>query len=463
MLSKLEKHQQFISKLFVNANFFSLLSLTVFLMLQPRTSVAQIIAEVSESAFEPTSAPFISSTPVWNISGFGTIGVVGQAGGKDLRLVRNSAQAGPSSRLSALPDSRLGLQLNWNPEGGWEGAVQGVWLPRPSDTPLGQYIESAYFGYRFGFNTRVWIGRTTPDIYLFVDSRNIGFALPWARPPVDFYGFAPLTSVDGISINQRWFSGEATWRARASAGTIDSSASVANGSSIGFKGHDTLAVGLTREEGSLQIKASYIYSRAKIRIDPALGQLRQRLIGLSALPVSGLAGQINPLLPNLWDGGKVNYLALAALYETGPWTLITEASHTRIPNSSLSAARAYVTAGYRQGMVTYYGTLSRVRPDRDAPGTPALADTLGPVIGEAGAQQAQALAGYAIMAGNDYRHDQQTVGIGLRWDFKPNAALKLQVDRFDVKRNGSAGWRYSDGRPGRGTLVSVLVDFVWGQ
>lgn len=151
------------------------------------------------------------------------------------------------------------------------------------------------------------------------------------------------------------------------------------------------------------------------------------------------------------------------MYETGPWTLIGEASHTRVPDSPLSASRAYVSAGYRQGLVTWYGLVSRVRPDRAAVGTPAFADTLGPVIGEAGAQQAQALAGYAVAAGSNYRYDQQTVGVGLRWDFKPNAALKLQVDRFDVKRNGSAGWRYSDGRPTRGTLFTVLVDFVWGQ
>ncbi len=411
----------------------------------------------------PATVAAQTEAPAWNVSGFGTLGLVDQSGGGDLRFSRNSTQRGPNSRLSALPDSRLGLQVDWNPGGGWEGAVQGVWLPRPEGTPLRQYVESAYLGYRFWPDTRVRIGRTTPDIFLFANSRSIGFALPWARPPVDFYGFVPLASVNGIDVDQRWFSGEATWRARATAGTIESSVTDIQGGRVSFKGSDTWAVSLTREEGGLQTKASFIRTRAQTGIGPEVAQLRQGLAELGQLPVPGLAQQVGNLSTNLWDSGPASYLSFAAMYETGPWTLIGEASHTRVPDSPLSASRAYVSAGYRQGLVTWYGLVSRVRPDRAAVGTPAFADTLGPVIGEAGAQQAQALAGYAVAAGSNYRYDQQTVGVGLRWDFKPNAALKLQVDRFDVKRNGSAGWRYSDGRPTRGTLFTVLVDFVWGQ
>ncbi|MGI4778036.1 MAG: hypothetical protein ACRYGA_07935 [Janthinobacterium lividum] len=415
------------------------------------------------TALAPATGAAQIATPTWNLSGFGTLGVVDRSGGGELRFSRNSTQRGPGSRLSALPDSRLGLQVDWDPGGGWEGAVQGVWLPRPSGTPMQQSIESAYLGYRFWPDTRVRIGRMSPDIFLFADSRSIGFALPWARPPVDFYGFVPLASIDGIDVDQHWYSGESTWRARASAGLVQSSVTDIEGSRVSFKGHDTWAVSLTREEGGLQTKASYIRTRARTDIGSGVAQLRQGLADLSQLPVPGLADRIAALSPNLWDSGDVSYLSFAVMYETGPWTLISEAGRTRAPGSPLSASRAYVSAGYRQGMVTYYGLASRVRPDRAAIGTPAFADTLGPVIGEAGAQQAQALAGYAVAAGNNYRYDQQTFGVGLRWDFKANAALKLQVDRFDVKRNGSAGWRYSDGRATRGMLVSVLVDFVWGQ
>ncbi len=95
--------------------------------------------------------------------------------------------------------------------------------------------------------------------------------------------------------------------------------------------------------------------------------------------------------------------------------------------------------------------------------TPDVASSLAPVAGPAAARQAQMLAGYATYAANQLRFDQSTFGVGLRWDFASNAALKFQVDRFHVRQNGGAGWRNHDGHAAKGNLVSLLVDFVWGQ
>ncbi len=423
--------------------------------------VAAVAAMPSQAQSQAPSPPLTSSA--WDISGFGTLGVVDQYGGKDLRFLRNSTQLGASSKFSAVPDSRLGLQLDWRNGSQWEGGIQGVLLPRPSGTPATESIEWAYLGCRLWPDTRVRIGRTSPDIFLFADSRNVGFALPWARPPVDFYGNVPLAAIDGIDFDQRWFSGESTWRARASAGSVATSVTDTEGTRAKFTGRDTWALSLTREEGGFLMKASYLRSRLRLDTGAGAAQLRQGLRELSALPVPGLSDTIGGLNRNLWDSGPAGYLALAAMYETGPWTFISEASQVKVPRSPLSARRAYVSAGYRQGAITYYGVASRVKPTVSAVAEPDLAGSLSPFIGPEGGQEAQALAGFAVAAGANYRYDQSTIGVGLRWDFLPNAALKLQVDRFNVYRNGSAGWRYSDGRATQGTLVSVLVDFMWGQ
>ncbi len=96
--------------------------------------------------------------------------------------------------------------------------------------------------------------------------------------------------------------------------------------------------------------------------------------------------------------------------------------------------------------VTYYALASRVKPQEAALATPDVASSLAPAAGPAAARQAQMLAGYATYAANQFRFDQSTFGVGLRWDFASNAALKLQVDRFHVRQNGAAGWRNHDGR-----------------
>ena len=51
----------------------------------------------------------------------------------------------------------------------------------------------------------------------------------------------------------------------------------------------------------------------------------------------------------------------------------------------------------------------------------------------------------------------------MRWDLSPNVALKIQLDRFKVHSNAGGGWVNSNAQGAKGTLGSVVVDFVWGQ
>jgi hypothetical protein len=429
----------------------------------PRPTWASVSALAFAAVLAAAAVPVrAQSDSAWNLSGFGTLGTVGQEGGHDWGFARNSTQRGASSHASVTPDSRLGLQLNWDGGPQWEGGIQGVLLRKPAGTPVAESIEWGYLGYRPWPNTRVRLGRTSPDIFLFADSRNVGFALPWARPPVDFYGFAPLASIDGVDLDQRWLMADSTWRARLTAGFVRTGVTDVDGGRVPLRGRDSLALGLSMEQGGLLLKASYLRSRIQLTPGTGFSQLVQGLNDLAAVPVPGLAGTVDTLGQNLWSGGPASYLALAAQYETGPWTFIAEGSDLRVPRSPLSARRAYVSVGYRIGPVTYYGLASRAKPRHAAFVEPDLATPLAP-LGPEAAQEAQVLAGYAAAAGNNYRFDQSTVGVGLRWDFASTAALKLQLDRFDVRRDGGAGWRFSDSRPARGTVFTVLVDFVWGQ
>ena len=63
---------------------------------------------------------------------------------------------------------------------------------------------------------------------------------------------------------------------------------------------------------------------------------------------------------------------------------------------------------------------------------------------------------------NFVRHDQYTAGVGVRWDFADNAALKLQADRVEAKRSSSlldAAGNRTDARSF--TLLSATLDFVF--
>lgn len=401
--------------------------------------------------------------PSWNLSGFGSLGAIYQSGGAGGGFLRNSVQEGADASFSATEDSRLGLQLNWNGGPRWSGAVQAVALERPSAARPAESVEWAYLAYRPRPDSQIRLGRTNPDMFLYADSRNVGYALPWARPPVDFYGFAPAAAVDGLDLEQRWPSDDAQWRARLTVGQISSTGSDSRGQALALRGRDIVSLGSSREEGGLMVKASYERGRIAMGMPAGLAELRDGLAQLAALPVPGLAESIEPLRQGLWTGGPVRYLALGAQYDRGPWSLITEASDLEAPHSPLSGRRAYASLSHRSGSVSVYGLASRVRPKKPAPAVPDLATTLAPMVGAQAAAQAQMLASYAGAAVAQYRYDQNTVGAGLRWDCATNASLKLQVDRFHVHANGAAGWRRSDGQAMRGTLYSLVFDFVWGQ
>lgn len=407
----------------------------------------------------------VSASPEvrWDASGFGTLGLVSQEGGHDWGFVRNSAQLGAGHRVSALPDSRAGLQLDVSAGEEWEGGVQAVVLRRPNGTPIGESLERAYVGYRPFTETRIRLGRTSPDTFLFADSRHVGFALPWARPPVDFYGFFPVAAIDGAEIEQRWASGDSTWRAKLTAGVMRTSVTDGVGDRLPMQGHGLKGLSLTREEDGLLLKFSYLSGRLRVSVGPEADQLRQALHDLSSLPVPSLTAPLEHLQENLWSGGSLSYMALGLQYETGPWTVIAEGSRLQVPKSPLSADRAYLSLGYRQGAVTWYGVASRVTPRQKAMAEPELTSLLTPVVGPEPAQQAQVVAGYATAAADNYRYHQRTVGAGVRWDFSPTAALKLQADRSTVYNNGGAGWRFSDAQAAKATVYSVVVDVVWGQ
>jgi hypothetical protein len=399
----------------------------------------------------------------WRISGFGSAGITAQSGADGWGFLRSSSQLGASESVSATQDSRLGVQLNWRHDARWDAALQAVAVHKPAGTPMVESIESAYVGYRPTPNTHLRLGRTSPDIFLFSDSRNVGYVYPWARPPVDFYGFAPVGSINGIDLNQRWHQGDVLWRARATAGSFGISViRQSDGKRIPIQGRDALVLSLAREQGNLLLKASYFDARLNAGLSSGLAQLRQGLTQLSALPVPGLAESIAPLQTNLWSQGGVRYISLGSQWDNGPWTAIGEYSDLDIPKSPLGAQRAYASLGYRYQRVTFYGLASRVLPKKPPATAPDL-QALAPMIGPAAAAQAQQLVDFTADAGAMLRFDQSTFGVGMRWDWASCCALKLQVDRFQVQAYGSGGWFNNDPRPAKGILASAVLDFVWGQ
>src|SRR6185369_2563780 len=67
----------------------------------------------------------------------------------------------------------------------------------------------------------VRIGRIVLPTFMVADSRKVGYANPWVRPPVEVYGLIPITQNDGLDASYRVVWGETASTVQANVGQSD--------------------------------------------------------------------------------------------------------------------------------------------------------------------------------------------------------------------------------------------------
>jgi len=88
-------------------------------------------------------------------------------------------------------------------------------------------VEWANLIYALSPDASVRIGRIVLPTFMVADSRKVGYANPWVRPPVEVYGLVPITQSDGLDASYR-----VVWGETASSGSPFCSRSVSTGSFI---------------------------------------------------------------------------------------------------------------------------------------------------------------------------------------------------------------------------------------
>ncbi|KQW43750.1 MULTISPECIES: hypothetical protein [unclassified Roseateles] len=390
------------------------------------------------------------------ISGFGSLGLshVDAPAGWGYR--RELTQGGSDSSWRHDVDTRLGVQLNYSLGTQFELVAQAIARKRGSYTRDSDALEWAYAAYRPNADWTVRVGRVNLDAFLMADYRNVGYGFTAARPPVELYAMLP-TALDGADVARSWFQGDAQWRAKLMLGTaqIGDFHTATPG-----RVHDIVGFMLSREESGLLMRGSA--SRTRIELDlggvqdavDALGQL-------GSLPIPAVADQALQLRERL--GGSdiwATFLELGLRYELGDWQWSAEV--VRISAAPLvRQLSAYATVGHRLGDWTPFVGYGRTRDAMPVTPTPAWQAVLAPVLGPAGAGQSQMLGALITDAVNRARVQQSGWSVGTRWDFHPQAALKLQWDRIRVDAGGPGLWTGADGAAAKAHVATAVVDFIF--
>lgn len=385
-------------------------------------------------------------TPGWRFGGFGTVAAV-RSNNDQADFTANALSpgaAGHSQTWSAQVDSRLGAQLDLRFNSRWSAVLQLV----SERAPHGGYapaVEWANLRYQLTPDLSLRLGRITLPLFLGGDYRRAGYALPWARPPVEVYGAVPLSSSDGADLSYRWQSGAFNHLTQLFHGRAD----VAAPGDARARAHGLTGLADSATSGALTLRASLL--QAQLSVDAA----RALFDGLRQSGPQGAALASRYALQH-----KRAWVASAGFsYDPGRWFAMGEIGRMDTDSHLGDKTVGYLSAGYRQRDLTPYLVYS----SSHAHGATSEAG-----LDLARMPAAQAASGAALNAGLNQLlaaiPRQHTVGAGLRWDLRPNQALKLQYDR--ITPHGDSSGTFINVQPGFRagqpvTILSVALDFVF--
>jgi hypothetical protein len=392
----------------------------------------------------------LGQMPTVSFSGYGTLGVVHSSDDKADFRVDSFRPTGPgyTHRWSWDVDSRLAAQMTASFAGNFSAVIQVVAQQRYDDTYT-PTVEWANVKYQVTPDLAVRAGRVVLPVFMVTDSRRVGFANPWVRPPVEVYSLVPVTSNDGAdaSFGTAW--GGTLHRFQVTAGGSDSK--FPGGRTVGqgtARARDLINVSDTIERGSVTARVSAGRASLTIReFDPLFDAFRQ-------------FGPQGVAIADRYDirDREVTFYGLGGMYDPGAW--FATAEWAKFDTNSVIGTRSawYASGGARYGKLTGYATYGRVKADSNTsdPGLP-LAGLPPPLAAAAAALNA------ALNAQLSSLPVQRTVSIGMRYDFLRNAALKVQYDR--IKRGAGSAGTFGNLQPGfefggKANLLSIAVDFV---
>ena len=419
------------------------------------------IVSLTVALLLPLAAARAASGDALTLRGFGTLGWV-HSSDRRADFVSSpfqNAGAGHSRHWDIGVDSRFALQVDARFDEDLSGVVQVV-TQRQHDGSYRPRVEWANLKYQITPDFDVRLGRTVLATFAASDTRLVGYANPWLRPPLEVYGLLPVTSTDGIDGTYRFALGPTMQRAQLSFGRINLDLP-GNGM---VKARGIVGFNHTIEYGSLSLRAGYLHAHADVRrpdLDALFAGFDQFGATLASIPpLAPLATRARGLAARYRFVDKpISAFTLGANYERDAWLLIAEWGRLNGPPLLGDTDAWAVTAGHRfESLMPYFVFSERRAEPTVEPGLP-LAGLPPPL-----AQAATALNGGLQQTLTAISASQRSTSLGLRWEAYRGVAVTLQYDR--VQRGANSVGTFVNRQPGfepggRANVFGLAVHFVF--
>lgn len=385
---------------------------------------------------------------VFRLSGFGTIGIAG-SDNERADFVSNMVQpngVGYTRDWSANVDSRLGIQLTYLPTDKFSAVLQ-VTAEQEYDNSWDPDVEWAFLQYDLTPNLSVRAGRMVLPIYMFSEFRKVSFALPWVRPPGEFYN-VPNHTTDGVGVLYTQHFGELNYTFYGTYGQDNSRfPGMGGGPDPNSKSREAFTLSNTFDYKDSSLRLAY--SRVKINLED--------IDNLFAV-YRGFGPEGEEIYDEFsTDDREISLLALGVWHDPGKWFVGGEWSRQFSETFIQPGDSWYVTGGYRINKFTPYLTYSQTR--RSHGSYPQLNPASNPPFLLGAVNDLNTLL---VTVVRPIR--QSTVSLGTRWNFAENAAFKVQLDHIMTEDNSNSLLTNVQPNFDDGDSVNVLsftVDFVF--
>lgn len=392
-------------------------------------------------------------------SGFATFGLVTNDNA-DLHFRRDVTQNHGSrdGDIEWRTDSLLGLQWQTQWSYQWETTAQIILKDRLNNN-VNESIEWAFVRYRPVDGLDFRVGRVGTDIFMLSDYRQVGYTLPWVRPPHDTYGILSFYHFDGADVNKRFDINDGTLNIKAFYGKSDNE--------FPLVADETKKYRLIFEGGGTSF--SWERNEWKLRYSYADVEVQNN----NANPLIDALINVSPFWPEANDWAErfttkskhFKYNQFSVAYDNNSWFVQSEFTRLNSDAPIISSSRHfYISAGVRVDKFTFYALSGYVHCVQ-APLHISTPEALPPNI----RQQLNGLAYATEQAFNGARASQHSVSIGTRWDFASKMALKLQLEEFNIDKYGDSLWihtkayeqSYASWKEQKAHVVSLSLDVLF--
>lgn len=332
----------------------------------------------------------------FSVHGFATAGAV-VANTDSAQFVRSGETSGADKTPTENVDSNLGVQATAR-FNSWIAATVQVLDDSSIETDT---IAWAYVAINPTSNLSIKVGKMEMPLFMISDSRDIGYANTWVRPPNEVYA---------LSLNEELKGGEATY---------------------------TIPAGSTHVSVTGYAGNSITYALGKVlnAWDVHGGELRWESDWVTVR--GSYESEENNLAPFFFETihDKYTFSGFGAM--TDHDNIVAQAEWVERKSagygSAVNSTGWYVLGGYRLGKVL-------------------------PYISFASTTKSKPFSPYGTIS-----QDQSTKAAGVRWDFFRSADIKFQFERVEPK--GTAGISFVNELPSFGNspvnVSSLTLDFVF--